>query len=107
MAPPAASKVGHGLAKILGIQLDETATANDKVTRGESVFSVASADTFIETEPTVAEWFRSIFPSGRDVGQYFKRLFPFLTWITHYNLQWLYGDLVAGKHLKPLPRGQI
>ncbi|KAL1383590.1 SulP family sulfate permease [Phyllosticta capitalensis] len=96
MAPPAASKVGHGLAKILGIQLDETATANDKVTRGESVFSVASADTFIETEPTVAEWFRSIFPSGRDVGQYFKRLFPFLTWITHYNLQWLYGDLVAG-----------
>ncbi|KAK7530536.1 SulP family sulfate permease [Phyllosticta citricarpa] len=96
MTPPAANKVGHGLAKVLGIHLDESASSNDKVTRGESVFSVTSADTYIETEPTVAEWFKSICPSGRDTARYFKRLFPFLSWITHYNLQWLYGDLVAG-----------
>jgi sodium-independent sulfate anion transporter 11 len=23
-------------------------------------------------------------------------LYPFLTWISNYNLQWLFGDMVAG-----------
>ncbi|EKG22083.1 sulfate anion transporter [Macrophomina phaseolina MS6] len=92
MAP---HQVTTGLAKVLGIKLDEPDSA-DKLTRGESVFSVSSADTYVEEEPTVQEWLRSIVPSGHEVASYIKSLFPFLAWIDRYNLQWLYGDLVAG-----------
>ncbi|KAK5172192.1 uncharacterized protein LTR77_003830 [Saxophila tyrrhenica] len=90
------SKVGHTLAKGLGIKLDYRNPTNDKLTRGESTFSVGSADSYLEDEPHVADWFRSITPTGRQVGRYFYDLFPFLHWIGRYNLQWFAGDLVAG-----------
>jgi hypothetical protein len=97
----AATKIGHGLAKGLGIKLDyrdETGTGNAaKLSRGESVFSVMSADSYDEEEPTTGEWFASVWPSKADAWTYVKNLFPFTHWIMHYNLQWLYGDLVAGK----------
>lgn len=96
------TKVGHGLAKALGIKLhyrDETESA--KLTRGESVFSVESADDYVEYEPTAGEWLRSVTPSGRDVGTYLHNLFPFTKWITHYNTQWLIGDLTAGTGFCP------
>lgn len=86
------------LAKVvLRIQTAEpNDTALDAVSRGESVFS--SADTlFVEDEPTVLEWFRSVTPSRSQVLAYPRQLFPFTEWIGRYNLQWLYGDLVAGK----------
>ena len=88
------TKIGHGLARVLGIKLDEY--NSNAVTRGESVFSVSSADVYFEPEPTSEEWIREHTPSVREIGQYFLSLFPFLKWITHYNLQWLIGDLVAG-----------
>jgi sodium-independent sulfate anion transporter 11 len=90
------AKIGRGLAKVLGIKLDDPKVNPDKTTRGESVFSVSSADTYVEEEPTVGEWVASITPTGRDFVQYLYHLFPFTHWITRYNLQWLYGDLVAG-----------
>ncbi|KIW07802.1 uncharacterized protein PV09_01724 [Verruconis gallopava] len=88
------TQVGHSLAKVLGIKLDDPKT--DPVTRGESVFSVTTADTYVEEEPTIFEWFEEHTPSLRDVGRYIYNLFPFIHWIGRYNLQWLYGDLVAG-----------
>ncbi|KAL4898224.1 sulfate transporter family-domain-containing protein [Aspergillus ambiguus] len=95
------TKVGHGLAKGLGIKLpyrDPLNAQADPVTRGESTFSVGTIDTYsyLEPEPTSAEWLKEITPSPRALGQYALSLFPFLTWITRYNLQWLFGDLVAG-----------
>lgn len=91
------TKIGHGLAKVLGIKLDyRNETGSDKITRGESVFSVSSADTYVEEEPTVAEWFASVTPSGSDVLTYARNLFPFTRWIGRYNSTWLAGDLVAG-----------
>lgn len=92
----ASANIGRGLAKVLGIKLDDPNVNPDKITRGESVFSVSSADTYVEEEPTVGEWVASITPTGADVLQYFYGLFPFTHWITRYNVQWLYGDLVAG-----------
>lgn len=88
------TKVGHGLAKALGITLENP---DDDVTRGESVFSVETADTFIEQPPTTAEWLASGTPSTDDVVDYIKSLFPFISWLPFYNVQWLLGDLVAGK----------
>lgn len=91
-----ATKVGHGLAKVLGIKLDDQ-NQHDKVTRGESAYSVDSADTYIDEEPTVGEWLSDVTPTPSGILHYFINLFPFTHWITRYNLQWFYGDLVAGK----------
>ncbi|KAL2823195.1 sulfate transporter family-domain-containing protein [Aspergillus cavernicola] len=91
------TKVGHTVAKALRLQLPERPQA-DPVTRGESTFSVGTLETYsyVEPEPTTAEWFSDLVPSWHEVGLYFYRLFPFLAWITRYNTQWLIGDLVAG-----------
>ena len=98
MSQSTTTKIGHGLAKVLGIKLhyrNEGGTKED-LTRGESVFSVSSADTYVEGEPTTAEWLREITPSGREMLLYLYHLFPFVHWIGRYNVQWLFGDLVAG-----------
>ncbi|OCK77116.1 sulfate permease [Lepidopterella palustris CBS 459.81] len=91
------TKIGHGLAKVLGIKLHyRNETGSDRITRGESVFTISSAETYVEDEPTAVEWLSDITPSGADVLNYFRRLFPFLQWITRYNSTWLIGDLIAG-----------
>ena len=91
------TKLGDVLFKSLGItRSPRHDNTGDKLTRGESVFSVASADDYVEDEPTVAEWLRDISPSRSDIASYVKSLFPFLSWIFHYNMTWFIGDLVAG-----------
>ncbi|KAI1368638.1 sulfate permease [Xylaria arbuscula] len=91
---PSSRQIGHGLAKFLGIKLDEPET--ERVTRGESVFSIQTADSFFEEQPTVKEVLASLVPTRKGVVEYLLSLFPFLSWIGFYNLQWLTGDLVAG-----------
>ena len=93
------TKIGHGLAKVLGIKLNyrnPTNAPDDKVTRGESMYSVASSDSYMETEPTVGDWFRSVMWTRKMILHYLWDLFPFTKWIHRYNLQWFAGDLVAG-----------
>ncbi|KAL6712111.1 hypothetical protein ACN47E_003154 [Coniothyrium glycines] len=91
------TKIGHGLAKVLGIDLHyRNETGSERVTRGESVFTIDSADSYVEHEPTAREWLSDVIPTAREMGEYFLSLFPFIHWITRYNLQWLIGDLVAG-----------
>ncbi|KAK0964241.1 hypothetical protein LTR91_012748 [Friedmanniomyces endolithicus] len=91
------TKIGHGLAKGLGIKLNyRNEVGSTPVTRGESTYSIDTADTYVEREPTAAEWIESITPSRRDAWGYLKSLFPFVHWLPFYNVQWLYGDLVAG-----------
>ena len=94
--PGVATTVGHGLAKVLGIKIEDTNPQKDTVTRGESVLSVQTSDTFFEGPPTTAEWLHDQLPTADESTQYFKSLFPFLTWIPHYNVRWLAGDVVAG-----------
>lgn len=97
MPQSTSTKIGHGLAKVLGIKLDyRNETGAQKLTRGESVFSVDSSDSYIEEEPTAIEWIQSVIPSGQQWLRYFRNLFPFTHWIGRYNLIWLAGDLVAG-----------
>ncbi|PHH85493.1 hypothetical protein CDD83_333 [Cordyceps sp. RAO-2017] len=90
--PPSAAAVGHSLAKILGIKLQD----GDPVSRGESVCSTGSHDSFVEGPPTSSEWLHAQLPAPGAVAAYLTSLFPFLSWIRHYNLQWLAGDVVAG-----------
>lgn len=102
MAATPQASVCHFLARILGIQLQEPEPIVDEVTRGESVFSVQTTETFIEEQPTTMDFIREMAPEGKDVVQYFKSLFPFLSWIGHYNLLWFAGDLVAGMAVQRL-----
>ncbi|KAK3067783.1 hypothetical protein LTR53_015128, partial [Teratosphaeriaceae sp. CCFEE 6253] len=91
------TKIGHGLAKGLGIKLNyRNETGNNPVSRGESTYSVDTAESYHENEPTAAEWFASVTPSRRDCVRYFTSLFPFVHWIGFYNTTWLIGDIVAG-----------
>lgn len=57
---------------------------------------------FVEEPPLVTDYLNSLIPSGNQLYRYLLSLFPFLSWIGHYNLQWLIGDLVAGKACTPL-----
>lgn len=101
MAGDKVSKAGNAIAKGLGIKVayrDPLGATADPVTRGESAFSVGTVDTYSynEPEPTSIEWIRETAPTGRQLINYLISLFPFLNWIGRYNLQWLFGDLVAG-----------
>ncbi|KAG9238342.1 putative sulfate permease 2 [Amylocarpus encephaloides] len=91
-----ANKVGRGLAKALGIDLNYRNELNEEIRRGESVYSSQTAGAYVEEEPRSSEWVQGIIPSGSELATYFSSLFPFLHWIGAYNLQWLAGDLVAG-----------
>jgi sodium-independent sulfate anion transporter 11 len=93
------TKVGHALAKVLGIKLQYRNELNEEIRRGESVFSAQTTDTYVEEEPRSIDFIRYITPNGRQLGQYGISLFPFVHWIGRYNVQWLIGDLVAGKFL--------
>ena len=90
------SCVGHGMAKVLGIQLQDAERNRDEVTRGESVFLMQPSDTFVEEPPTVADWAKGLVPSRKGLANYVVSLFPFLNWIRHYNQSWLFGDIAAG-----------
>lgn len=90
-------KSGHLLAKVLRIKLDyRNELTKEDLSRGESVFSVSSADTYVEEEPTSIEWLRETLPGTAGVKNYLSHLFPFVHWITRYNWQWFLGDVVAG-----------
>ncbi|KAI8933790.1 hypothetical protein NX059_009498 [Plenodomus lindquistii] len=82
---------GRGVAKVLGIDLDYR--REPEVSGGASISSV---ETYVEREPTAAEWLSQFKPSGTATKRYIKSLFPFWNWIFHYNLTWLFGDVVAG-----------
>jgi sodium-independent sulfate anion transporter 11 len=62
----------------------------------------AMPEEYIEIEPTIAEWLKGIKPTGSQAVDYIASLFPFSRWIFSYNLQWLAGDLVAGKFILAL-----
>lgn len=91
------TKLGHTLAKYLGITLEVPEKTREEVHRGESILSQHTTDTFVEEQPTSAEWLNDVTPNGKEVVDYLLSLFPFLKWIGFYNLQWFIGDLVAGE----------
>ncbi|KAK5990927.1 Sulfate permease 2 [Cladobotryum mycophilum] len=101
--PNFTTSLGHGLAKVLGIKLETYHNGSvrdqdddDPVTRGESITSDRTAESFVEGPPTTAEWLNEQMPTGQETVDYMKSLFPFMSWLPHYNPLWLAGDVVAG-----------
>lgn len=87
--PSTQNRFAWFLAEFLRIDVDYRREAKDND-------SIASTDTFVEREPTAAEWLSQFKPSRAATKSYLLSLFPFLSWIFHYNAQWLFGDLIAG-----------
>lgn len=97
MSSSTPTKLGHGLAKVLGIKLQyRNPTGQEGLTRGESVFSSSTADSYVEQEPTSLEWITEVAPTTRTFLNWAYHLFPFTHWIGRYNGTWLIADLVAG-----------
>ena len=91
------TNIGHGIAKVLRLNLDERQQQREAaLTRGESAYSASTVDTYVEEEPRSIDWIKELVPNGQQWATYGRSLFPFTHWIHRYNLQWLIGDLVAG-----------
>jgi sodium-independent sulfate anion transporter 11 len=92
MAP---TPLGRFLAKVLFIDLDyrkEDPVANSGAN------SIASLETYVEREPTAGEFLSRFIPTKAAFQHYIRSLFPFWDWIFHYNVTWLFGDVIAGEH---------
>ena len=92
------ASAGRGVAKVLGINVDYRKEADPLENSG--ALSVSSVDTYVEREPTAIEYLSKFTPSFGAFKRYLRSLFPFLDWIFHYNLTWLFGDVVAGRIYK-------
>lgn len=89
MAKDTWNRIGHGLANVLGIELDEPQHIQGERSREDPYHQA-------DEGPHAVDWLKDIVPTSHDVANYFARLFPFLNWIRRYNMQWAVGDLIAG-----------
>ncbi|KAI0842468.1 sulfate permease [Hypoxylon sp. FL0890] len=91
------TKIGHGFAWFFNLNLDPYGQREaERVNSRDASQSHPNVEPYDEKNPTAADWLISVTPTPRGVFHYFYRLFPFLHWITRYNLVWLVGDLIAG-----------
>ncbi|PSN67298.1 sulfate permease-like protein [Corynespora cassiicola Philippines] len=85
---------GRFLAKALGIKPNPRRAQETLENSGAA--SISSVETYVEREPTAAEYISQFKPSLSAFQRYLRSLFPFWSWIFHYNLTWLLGDIIAG-----------
>lgn len=94
----ASQKVSHFItSSVLGIDVNERYSRLPQDLDDRAKKALAPADIYLEDEPSVAEWFKELAPSKAGAIQYVHDLFPFATWISRYGLNWLLGDVIAGK----------
>jgi solute carrier family 26 (sodium-independent sulfate anion transporter), member 11 len=58
--------------------------------------AISPGQVYLEEEPTVGEWMRSLKPTKAGAKYYIKSLFPSALWMWRYNWRWLFGDAIAG-----------
>ncbi|OTB15049.1 hypothetical protein K445DRAFT_61511 [Daldinia sp. EC12] len=91
------TKVGHGFAWFFNLNLDPYGQREAEQTDSRDASQAhPNVEPYDEKDPTALDWIVSITPTPRGIFQYLYRLFPFLHWITRYNLTWFIGDLIAG-----------
>ncbi|GJC83453.1 sulfate permease 2 [Colletotrichum liriopes] len=88
--------VGRTLAKGLGIDVDARYRNEPTEAVQSAAASFRSVEQYEEEEPTVAEFLYAHRPTVHGAVAYIKSLFPFWSWIFHYNATWLLGDVIAG-----------
>lgn len=91
---------GSKIAKFLSTKVFH-ASSEDRHRQTKSLEQIARetiGETYLEEDPSVAEWFRGLVPSSRGVAEYVRELFPSARWMRRYNLHWLLGDAIAGKN---------
>jgi len=104
MAP---NKVGRVLAKALAIDLDYRQRHEPKEAVQSAADSFQSIEIYEEREPTVGEFLAHCLPTRQGAVRYLRTLFPFLSWIFHYNWIWMVGDIVAVRApIPPVPAGR-
>ncbi|GME45235.1 sulfate permease II [Neofusicoccum parvum] len=91
---PTRKDIGRALAKPLGIDVDYR--DEPKFDDNTDTLSGSTVELFYEDEPTAKEYLSRFKPTTSGLLRYIRSLFPFWSWIFHYNLQWLTGDVVAG-----------
>lgn len=89
---PTREGIRRVLAKPLGIDIDHP----DEYKHHEYAVSDTLVEPFCESKPTTSEFLSKAHPTKAGFLRYIRSLFPFTSWIFHYNLQWLLGDVVAG-----------
>ncbi|KAI1650137.1 sulfate permease [Daldinia loculata] len=91
------TKVGHGFAWFFNLNLDPYGQREaERIDSRDASQAHPNVEPYDEKDPTAVDWLVSVTPTPRGIFQYFYRLFPFLHWITRYNLTWFIGDLIAG-----------
>jgi sodium-independent sulfate anion transporter 11 len=95
MAP---GKIGRFLAKILFIDLDYRQRNEPEEALKSAAESLSGVERYSEQDPSIRDFIHEHWPTGSGVAKYIRSLFPFLSWIFHYNLTWLLGDFIAGKN---------
>lgn len=73
--------------------------SEDRSAQTETFKNIATetiGETYIEEDPSVAEWFRELIPNSHGMVEYLRQVFPSARWIRRYNLHWLAGDAIAG-----------
>lgn len=92
--------VGYTLASVLGNKFqdgDEDARQHEEpFTGSQSACSHITSHNSLDRLPTAPEWLQDQLPSQVEAVDYLKSLFPCISWLPHYNFQWLAGDVVAG-----------
>lgn len=97
------SNVGRTLAKGLGIDVDARYRNEPTEVVQSAAASFRSVEQYEEREPTIAEFLHAHRPTVHGAVAYLKSLFPFWSWIFHYNATWLLGDVIAGTFPSPSP----
>jgi len=85
-----------GVARLLGVDLDGSEHPSTPDSQRDEPLLTHATDPFIEGQPTSTEWLWEQVPSGEELSRYAASLLPCISWVGHYNLQWLASDIVAG-----------
>ncbi|OAQ58764.1 sulfate permease [Pochonia chlamydosporia 170] len=86
--------MGNTLAKSIAIRLGRREEPHDLVESTTEPNNLFQA--YVETKPTVVGYIKEHLPTKTGTVNYVYSLFPFLSWIFHYNTTWLLGDITAG-----------
>ncbi|KAF2129222.1 sulfate permease [Dothidotthia symphoricarpi CBS 119687] len=89
---------GRSMAEFLKTEVFHASSQDrcQNTTYLEQVARETIGETYLEDDPSVAEWFQGLVPSSHSVIEYVRELFPSVQWMRRYNLHWLLGDAIAG-----------